>query len=281
MENLVRPEDFFVLQDFEHRALFADVQHVWEALANLKTYLAERLVPNVADLSGSMLSRTHVLWNGQIFDQGFEIEHGDATKGKLKVWRKGDELQGASVLHAGAILFDANIWVGEGTVVEPGALLKGPTIIGNNTEIRQGAYIRGNCLIGNRCVVGHTTEVKTSIMLDGAKAGHFAYIGDSILGNNVNLGAGTKLANLKIVQVEMKLRVEGRTYSTGLKKLGAILGDLVETGCNSVTSPGTLLGKASLVYPCVNVPGGFYPSRSVIATRTKGVLSIRRRRSEP
>ena len=280
MENLVRPADFFDLEDFEHKALFADVQYAWEALVNLKTYLTERLAPNVANLSGSMLSKTHVLWKGQILDQGFEIEHGDATKGELKVFRKGDQLPGASVLHAGAILFDSNIWVGEGTVVEPGALIKGPTIIGHNTEIRQGAYVRGNCLIGNRCVVGHTTEVKTSIMLDGAKAGHFAYIGDSILGNDVNLGAGTKLANLKIVQVEMKLRVEGQTYTTGLKKLGAILGDHVETGCNSVTSPGTLLGKASLVYPCVNVPGGFYPSRSVIGMRTKGVLSIRRRRSK-
>ena len=279
MENLVRPADFFDLEDFEHKALFADVQYVWEALLNLKTYLTQELVSNVAHLNGAMLPKTHVLWNGQILDQGFEIEHGDATKGELKVFRKGDHLPGASVLHAGAILFDSNIWVGEGTVVEPGALIKGPTIIGHNTEIRQGAYVRGNCLIGNRCVVGHTTEVKTSIMLDGAKAGHFAYIGDSILGNDVNLGAGTKLANLKIVQVEMKLRVEGQTYTTGLKKLGAILGDHVETGCNSVTSPGTLLGKASLVYPCVNVPGGFYPSRSVIGMKTKGVLSIRRRRS--
>jgi bifunctional N-acetylglucosamine-1-phosphate-uridyltransferase/glucosamine-1-phosphate-acetyltransferase GlmU-like protein len=279
MENLVRPADFFDLEDFEHKALFADVQYVWEALVNLKTYLTERLEPNVANLSGSMLSKTHVLWNGQILDQDFEIENGDATKGELKVFSNGDELPGASVLHAGAILFDANLWVGEGTVVEPGALIKGPTIIGHNTEIRQGAYVRGNCLIGNGCVVGHTTEVKTSIMLDGAKAGHFAYIGDSILGNDVNLGAGTKLANLKIVQVEMKLRMEGRTYNTGLKKLGAILGDRVETGCNSVTSPGTLLGRASLVYPSVNVPGGFYPSRSVIGMRTKGVLTVRRRRS--
>jgi acetyltransferase-like isoleucine patch superfamily enzyme len=279
MENLVGPADFFDLEDFEHKALFADVQYVWEALVNLKTYLTEGLAPNVAHLSGSMLSKSQVLWNGQIIDQGFEIEHGDATKGNLRVFRKGDELEGASVLHAGAILFDSNICIGEGTVVEPGALIKGPTIIGHNTEIRQGAYVRGNCLIGNGCVVGHTTEVKTSIMLDGAKAGHFAYIGDSILGNDVNLGAGTKLANLKIVDVEMKLRVEGRTYTTGLKKLGAILGDHVETGCNSVTSPGTLLGKASLVYPCVNVPGGYYPSRSVIGMRTKGVLSIRRRRS--
>jgi len=178
------------------------------------------------------------------------------------------------------VLFDSNIYIGEGTVVEPGALIKGPSIIGNHTEVRQGAYLRGNCLIGDRCVVGHTTEVKHSIMLDDAKAGHFAYIGDSVLGNHVNLGAGTKLANLKIVDVEMKLMVEGKVYETGLRKLGAILGDYTETGCNSVTSPGTLLGKASLVYPCVNVPGGFYPERSIVGIKTKDVLSIRRLRPQ-
>jgi NDP-sugar pyrophosphorylase family protein len=160
-------------------------------------------------------------------------------------------------------------------VVEPGALIKGPTIIGDNSEVRQGAYMRGNCLVGDRCIVGHTTEVKHSIMLDGSKAGHFAYIGDSILGNEVNLGAGTKLANLKIVDVEMKLRVEGEIYKTGLRKLGAILGDKTETGCNSVTSPGTLLGKASLVYPCVNVPGGFFPDRSIVGGRKKKRVSRR------
>ena len=281
MEHSIRPEDFFDLEDFQHKALFADVQFVWEALAALKSYLGEKLEPNVAGLSGSMLTKTQVLWKGEIIEQGFEIEHGDATKGKLKVSRNGEELVGATVLHAGAILFDPHIYLGEGSVVEPGALIKGPTIIGNNTEVRQGAYVRGNCLIGNGCVVGHTTEVKTSIMLDGAKAGHFAYVGDSILGNDVNLGAGTKLANLKIVDVEMKLKIEGRTYETGLKKLGAILGDHVETGCNSVTSPGTLLGRASLIYPCINVPGGFYPSRSVIGIRTKKVLSIRQLRSRP
>jgi NDP-sugar pyrophosphorylase family protein len=154
-------------------------------------------------------------------------------------------------------------------------------MIGHHSEVRQGAYIRGNCLIGNGCVVGHTTEVKNAILLDGAKAGHFAYIGDSILCNNVNLGAGTKLANLKIIDVEMKIRVEGEVYKTGLRKLGAILGDHTETGCNSVTSPGTLLGKGSLVYPCVNVPGGFYPGRSIIAVQAKKILSIKKLKSSP
>ena len=273
---MLKPEDFFDLKAFEHKGIFTSVNYVWEPLVNLKTYINGNILPNVQQVSGKMLSKTCAIWGGEVIEDGFEIESGDATKGDLKVFRGGDELKGASLLYAGATLFDSNIYLGKGTVVEPGALIKGPTIIGHNTEIRQGAYIRGNCLIGDRCIVGHATEVKTSIMLDGAKAGHFAYIGDSILGGGVNLGAGTKLANLKIIDVEMKLRIEGKIYKTGLRKLGAILGDRTETGCNSVTSPGTLLGKGSLVYPCVNVPGGFYPGRSIIGVRTKNVLSIRK-----
>lgn len=276
---MLRPENFFGLAQFQHKGIFSNMEHVWEALIELKSYVKENLSPNVAHLSGDMLSNTYVFWNGEVVADDFEIEPGDATKGKLKVFRAGHELKGASVIYAGATLFDSNIYIGKGTVIEPGALIKGPTIIGNNTEVRQGAYIRGDCLIGDRCVVGHTTEVKTSIMLNDAKAGHFAYVGDSILGNQVNLGAGTKLANLKIIDVEMKLRIEGEVYKTGLRKLGAILGDHVETGCNSVTSPGTLLGKGSLVYPCVNVPGGYYPKRCIIGVRTKKVLTIRKPRS--
>lgn len=267
---MLTPEDFFDLREFEHKGIFEDVEFVWEALAKLKSRIKDTLTPNIAHLSGDMLSTTRILWNGEtISDDSIEIEHGDATRGNLKVFSNGRELSGASVICAGAVLFDPNISIGKGTVVEPGALIKGPTIIGHHTEVRQGAYIRGDCIIGNRCVVGHATEVKGAVMLNDSKAGHFAYIGDSILGNNVNLGAGTKLANLKIINFGMKLSVGGQEYHTGLRKLGAILGDGVETGCNSVTSPGTLLGKGSLVFPCVNVPGGYHPARSVIRARRK------------
>jgi len=272
---MLRSEDFFDLKEFQHKGLLESVEFVWEALSHLKSYIKEILTPNVGSLSGKMLSKTFVLWGGEVIKDDFEIKSGDASKGELKVYREGRELEGASVLYAGSIFFDDNVYIGEGTVVEPGALVKGPTLIGNNTEVRQGAYVRGDCLIGNRCVVGHTTEMKTSIMLDGAKAGHFAYIGDSILGNNANLGAGTKLANLKIIDMEIKLRIQGKTYKTGLRKLGAVLGDNVEMGCNSVSSPGTLLGKGSLVYPNVNVPGGFYPHHSIISVKSKNVISVR------
>jgi len=272
---MLQPEDFFDLGESGPKGLFQDVEFVWEALGRLKTYLKATLSPNVSGLCGDMLTKTRVLWEGEVIEDGFVIEAGDPSKGQLKVVRDGTELRGASVVCAGAVLSDDRIQIGKGSVIEPGALIKGPTMIGHHSEVRQGAYVRGNCLVGNGCVVGHTTEMKNSIMLDGAKAGHFAYIGDSILGNDVNLGAGTKLANLKIVNTGIKLRIEGQTYKTGLRKFGAILGDKVEMGCNSVSSPGTLLGKESLVYPTVNVPGGYYPNNSVVSVRSKKILAVK------
>ena len=174
---------------------------------------------------------------------------------------------------AGSYLFDDRIIIGAGTVVEPGALIKGPFVIGKNSEVRQGAYIRGDCWVGDGCVVGHTTEIKESILLHGAKAGHFAYVGDSILGNEVNLGAGTKLANLKMIPGTVSIVYEKNRYDTERRKIGAILGDRTETGCNSVTSPGTLMGPRSLVYPAITVPAGFYPGRTIVMP-SRGSLKI-------
>ena len=101
-------------------------------------------------------------------------------------------------------------------------------------------------------------------MVDGSKAGHFAYIGDSILGKDVNLGAGTKLANLKMIPGSVVVKKDRKHYNTNRRKLGAILGDRTETGCNTVTAPGTLMGPRSIVYPGVSVPGGYYPQRSIV-----------------
>ena len=141
--------------------------------------------------------------------------------------------------------------------VEPHCYIKGPTYIGPGSEIRHGAYLRGNVYVGKNCIVGHTTEVKGSVFFDGAKAGHFAYVGDSILGAHVNLGAGTKLANLKLKKDIVKF-IHPRTQnkvSSHLKKFGAILGDYSQTGCNAVLSPGTLLMPRTLVMPCAHYHG--------------------------
>jgi NDP-sugar pyrophosphorylase family protein len=149
--------------------------------------------------------------------------------------------------------------IGAGTVVEPGAYIHGPCLIGRDCEVRHGAYVRGSVVVGDRCVIGHTTEVKGSIFLDGAKAGHFAYVGDSILGRDVNLGAGTKLANLRLGGEPIRVKLGELWLETGRRKLGAILGDGVETGCNSVTNPGTLLGPGARLLPC-RTARGYWPA---------------------
>ena len=134
---------------------------------------------------------------------------------------------------------------GKGVIIETGVTFKGQIMIGENSEIRSGAHLRGPIIIGKNCVVGHSSEIKSSILLDGAKAPHLNYVGDSILGKNVNLGAGSKLANWKhthsLVYVEK--------ISTGLKKFGVVVGDGAQIGCNAVLNPGTLIEKKGWVYP--------------------------------
>ncbi len=147
------------------------------------------------------------------------------------------------------------ISIGIGTVVEPGAYIKGPCIIGDYCTIRHGAYIRGNVITGDHCVIGHCTEVKNSILLQNAQVAHFAYVGDSIIGSHVNLGAGVKLANLLFNHKNIEIQLEGRMIDTERKKLGAIIGDRAQIGCNSVTNPGTILSKNTRIYPCINVGG--------------------------
>jgi NDP-sugar pyrophosphorylase family protein len=170
------------------------------------------------------------------------------------------------VVEEGAILKGEDIFLGRGSRIESGALVIGPTIIGNNVEIRHGAYIRGHVIIGDGSLVGHASEVIRSVFLPGAKAPHFNYVGDSILGTKVNLGAGTKLSNLKNDVTEVKVDASGIIYKTGLKKFGAILGDGCMLGCNSVTNPGTVMGPNGRMYPNA-VAGGFIPADTIYKLR--------------
>lgn len=157
------------------------------------------------------------------------------------------------------------ISIGKGTIIEPGAYLQGPCIIGRNCVIRHGAYIRESTICGNHCVIGHGTETKNSILLNYAHATHFTYVGDSILGNWVNLGAGVKCANLRIDRKEVRVLVDGIKVKTGLKKLGAIIGDRAQIGCNTVLNPGTLFGKESIAFPLLNLSGFIPPLTQVSA----------------
>ena len=168
------------------------------------------------------------------------------------------------IVNTGAYLANPEeISIGKGTIVEPGAYILGPCIIGENCQIRHGAYIRGNVITGNRCIIGHATEVKNTIFLDGAQAGHFAYVGDSILGNHVNLGAGTKCANLRFDKHHVQITFDGKRIDSGMRKLGAIFGDYSQTGCNSVTNPGTLMGKGSCLAPCT-AAHGIVPQKNIL-----------------
>ena len=141
------------------------------------------------------------------------------------------------------------IFVAEGAVIEPFAYVEGPTWIGPGATIRHGAYVRGNVYVGAGAVVGHTTEAKGSVLLPLAKAAHFAYVGDSILGFDCNLGAGTKLANLRLDHGQIKIRAGNDKMETGLKKMGAVFGNRAQTGCNSVTNPGTILLPGAFLLP--------------------------------
>ncbi len=158
------------------------------------------------------------------------------------------------------------ISIGEGTTIEPGVMIQGPCVIGKNCAIRHGAYIREEVILGNGCQIGHSAELKHSILLDGASATHFVYVGDSILGRFVNLGAGVKCANLRLDHKEVSIFYEGKKWKTGLKKFGAIVGDWVQIGCNSVLNPGTLFGKESFSYPLMNLKG-VIPVRSQVDHR--------------
>ena len=163
-------------------------------------------------------------------------------------------IQGNISPHA---YLSGRIYIGSNTTIEAGAYIKGPTYIGENSEIRHGAYVRGSSYIGNNCVVGHATEVKESCFMDGAKAGHFAYVGNSLLGQHSNLGAGTKLANLKLNKniIKYKDPKTSQIQSSELKKFGAVIGDFCQTGCNSVLSPGSLMLPKTTIQPCQHYHG--------------------------
>jgi NDP-sugar pyrophosphorylase family protein len=170
---------------------------------------------------------------------------------------------GVGIPKGADLIFPELISIGKGTVIEPGVYIKGPCIIGENCTIRQGAYIRGDVIVGDRCVVGHDSELKNSIMLNDSNAAHFAYVGDSILGNKVNLGAGTKLANFRLDHKEINVYFNGEKISTGRRKFGAILGDGTQIGCNSVANPGVITGKNVQCHPCINF-SGVIPKDSMI-----------------
>ena len=165
-------------------------------------------------------------------------------------------------------LLGDGIAIGAGTRVMPGVVIVGPAWIGRDVEIRPGAHIRSGCWIGDGCTVGASTEVKHSILFPGAAAPHLNYVGDSVVGRDVNLGAGTVLSNFRHDGKNIQLPLPGGgRVDTGRRKLGAVLGDGVLTGCNSVLHPGCVVGRESQVYPGLMLRSGVYGARRMLKLR--------------
>ncbi|MBR1659511.1 MAG: UDP-N-acetylglucosamine pyrophosphorylase [Oscillospiraceae bacterium] len=157
-------------------------------------------------------------------------------------------------------LINENVWAAKDVVVFPTAYIKGPCILGPGTEVRQCAFIRGSALVGANCVVGNSTELKNVILFDNVQVPHYNYVGDSILGYRAHMGAGSITSNVKSDKQLVVVKDGAERIETGRKKVGAMLGDEVEIGCNSVLNPGTVVGRGSSVYPtsCVRgvIPAG-------------------------
>ena len=235
------------LDNFAHNGIFQNIKQVWDPLKDLNKIIVRILAEDttgdaIESVSGITIDTTNLI-------KSIVVER----------WIK---------LKAPIISQALDIRIDSGTVLEPTAIIKGPAVIGKNNDIRQGSYLRGNVMVGNSCVIGHCTEIKNSILMNHVEAGHFNYIGDSILGSYVNMGAGSRLANVQFRRLHEKMNdvindieipIENKPISTGLSKLGSIIGDNVEIGCNAVLSPGALIGKDNWVYPNCTVSKGFHP----------------------
>lgn len=155
-----------------------------------------------------------------------------------------------------------NIWIAKSATVFPSAYLGGPLIICEDAEVRHCAFIRGSAIVGKGAVVGNSTELKNSILFDGVQVPHYNYIGDSILGYKAHTGAGTITSNLKSDKSLVTVLCEEEKVETGVKKFGAMLGDHVEVGCNSVLNPGSVVGRNTNVYP-LSFVRGYVPENSI------------------
>lgn len=167
------------------------------------------------------------------------------------------------------------VWVAKDAKVAPTAFLGAPCIIGHETEVRHGAFIRGSALVGNGAVVGNSVEIKNAILFDRVQVPHFNYVGDSIMGYKSHMGAGSVTSNVKSDKTPVVVKSGGEQIATGRKKFGAMVGDEVEVGCNSVLNPGTVIGRRASVYPLSSVRGTI-PADHIFKSKTDIVFREKR-----
>lgn len=164
-----------------------------------------------------------------------------------------------------------NIWIAKSATVFPSAFIGGPAIIGKEAEVRHGAFIRGNAIVGEGAVVGNSTELKNVILFNKVQVPHYNYVGDSIFGYKAHMGAGAVTSNVKSDKTLVTVSCDGKKVETGLKKFGAMLGDRVEVGCNSVLNPGTVIGRDTNVYP-LSMVRGMVPENHIFKSKNEIVL---------
>ncbi len=273
--EVLKPEYYFDLDSFEHRALFEGAAFVWDAVAKLqqKEYV-EELARRKFEQSEAPVAPEPMAQGGQ----PIKIAEGAVIRPHVTFSGTGGILldEGAEILPGTVI--DAGehyVYIGPGATVGPHAHLdarKGSIYVGAQAKLRQSCYLRELAVIGAGATVGNSTEVKTSVVGEQAEIPHFNYIGDSLLGFKAHTGAGVKISNLKITPGHIVVKIEGRKYETGLRKLGIIMGDRAQIGCNSVANPGTLLGPRSLVYTTTSI-GGFIPADKIVKLRQTHEIS--------
>lgn len=231
-QTQLRPEYYFDLSNPDIARLFAGINNVWEVVAH---------IPELV----------------------------------LALTKRERRIEG-SVSPSATLENDASIVIEKGATIDPGVHIVGPAYIGKNVAIKHGAYIRENVILLEGSSFGHSCEAKDAIFLPNARASHFCYIGNSIIGDNVNLGGGTKLGNLEFQDPEnyfanefseIKIEFEGKKINTGMSKLGAIIGDNVQTGTDVTTNPGCFIGKNCVIYGGTNLKKGFYPTDRIIKLR--------------
>lgn len=266
----------FQAHPFAHSALFAgkNARSVVDAIAGIHDYLAAA-VPGLvgkakvaakktqADFPGRSAGKfTVLLEEGAVFEPGFVVGGSDSSA-TLLVSR------GAKVLGANLWLDSGAVVVGEDTVVEPGVGLKGPTVVGRKNEIRSGAYFRGDVITGDGCTL--RGELKNTVLMDKANFPHPSYLGDSACGHETHFGNQATSANLGIFAVLARdpivLEVDGQDYDLGRPKLGIIMGDYSQVGCNSVSDPGTFLAPWTIVYQLSRLNKGFYGPNELLKNK--------------
>lgn len=212
----------------------------------------------------------------ELFDLG-QTEHASLFDSLGQAWEVlphigdylRDTLRAAQLgqAHDQAVI-EGDVFVGEGTVIEAGALIRGPVWIGRNCHIGHGATLRGNVIVGDDCVVGHAAELKNAVLFNGCDVPHFNYVGDSVLGHRVHLGAGAMLSNYRLIRGNVNVRTASGSLDSGLAKFGALIGDRTEIGCNAVLNPGAIIGRDCLLYPNVTFTG-VLPARRLVKNKTE------------